>query len=404
VSAEIQGDRVQSVILRDLESNCTRIVSASYYLDATELGDLLPLTGTEHVTGAESQAQTDELHALPGAADPMEQQPFSWCFALDYHPNQDHTINKPEQYDYWRSYRADFWPDRLLSWTYCEPIDLSPVYRPIFTGPREAKNGVDLWHFRRIFYTRHYPEGMYPSDIVIVNWPQIDYWLSPLIGVPAETTQHNLYMAQQLSFSMLYWMQTEAPREDGGAGYPGLRLRGDITGTQHGLALAPYIRESRRIKAEFTVLEQHVGVEARGDLQGAEFFPDTVGIGSYRIDLHPTYRRNYVDIASWPYQIPLGALLPERMENFLPACKNIGTTHITNGCYRMHPPEWNIGEAAGALAAWCLEKKLVPRQVRNTTHLLQDFQLMLTNSLGFQLHWPEDVRITPRNKLDKLGI
>ncbi len=30
-----------------------------------------------------------------------------------------------------------------------------------------------------------------------------------------------------------------------------------------GLAKAPYIRESRRIQAEFTVLEQHVGTDAR---------------------------------------------------------------------------------------------------------------------------------------------
>lgn len=29
--------------------------------------------------------------------------------------------------------------------------------------------------------------------------------------------------------------------------------------------------------------------------------------------------------------------------------KNIGITHITNGCYRLHPVEWNIGEAAGYL-------------------------------------------------------
>ncbi|MGG2474547.1 FAD-dependent oxidoreductase, partial [Rhizobium sp. BR5] len=34
--------------------------------------------------------------------------------------------------------------------------------------------------------------------------------------------------------------------------------------------------------------------------------------------------------------------------------KNIGTTHITNGCYRLHPVEWNIGEVAGMLAAYCL--------------------------------------------------
>ena len=404
VSAEVHGDRAVSVTLHDLETDHLLIISAAYFLDATELGDLLPLTGTEHCIGAESQEQTGELHALPGDPDPLEQQPFSWCFALDYHPGEQHTIEKPEKYDFWVNYQADFWPDRMLSWTYSEPVDLSSVYRPIFTGPREAKNGADLWHFRRIFYTGHYPQGMYSSDIVIVNWPQIDYWLSPLVGVAEDEAQRNLYQAKQLSLSMLYWMQTEAPRTDGGLGYPGLRLRGDITGTRHGLAMAPYIRESRRIKAEFTVLEQHIGVEARRTLQGAELFYNTVGVGSYRIDLHPTYRRNYVDVASWPYQIPLGALIPLRLENLLPACKNLGTTHITNGCFRMHPPEWNIGEAAGALAAWCLEKMLIPRQVRNNSNLLQEFQQMLSEMLGVQLYWPDDIRKTPRIKLDKLGI
>ena len=195
--------------------------------------------------------------------------------------------------------------------------------------------------------------------------------------------------AKQLSLSLLYWMQTEAPRLDGGAGYRGLRLRGDVMDTEHGLAKHVYVRESRRIRAEFTVLEQHVGSDAREPAQGAEPFFDSVGIGSYRIDLHPTTReRTYVDISSWPFQIPLGALIPIRLENLLPACKNIGMTHITNGCYRLHPVEWNIGEAAGALAAYCLERKLVPRQVRNTPGCLMDFQRLLTDTLHIELAWP----------------
>ena len=150
-------------------------------------------------------------------------------------------------------------------------------------------------------------------------------------------------------------MQTEAPRHDGGNGWPGLRLRGDITGTEHGLAKHPYIRESRRIKAEFTVLEKHVGTDERMQVTGmsredvtAEQFEDSVGVGSYRIDLHPsTGGDNYIDISSLPFQIPLGALIPQRVENLIPACKNLGVTHITNGCYRLHPVEWNIGESAG---------------------------------------------------------
>ena len=149
------------------------------------------------------------------------------------------------------------------------------------------------------------------------------------------------------------------------------------------------MRESRRIKAEFTVLEQHVGVEARGRIEGAEVFTDSVGVGSYRLDLHPTTRqRTYVDISSWPFQIPLGALIPIRLDNLLPAAKNIGVTHITNGCYRLHPVEWNVGEAAGALAAHCLESGLTPRQVRNTSRHLADFQRILRSVLGVVLAWP----------------
>jgi hypothetical protein len=38
------------------------------------------------------------------------------------------------------------------------------------------------------------------------------------------------------AYSFLYWMQTEARRHDGGRGCPELRLRGDVTGTEDGLA------------------------------------------------------------------------------------------------------------------------------------------------------------------------
>jgi hypothetical protein len=202
-----------------------------------------------------------------------------------------------------------------------------------------------------------------------------------------------------LSRSFLYWMQTEAPRHDRGYGYPGLRLRRDVVDTDDGLAKYVYVRESRRIQAEFTVLEQHVGAEQRAaaGLVGAEAFHDSVGVGSYRIDLHPsTAPRTYVDISNYPFQIPLGSLIPQQVENLLPACKNLGVTHITNGCYRLHPVEWNIGEASGAMAAWCLEKGLTPRQVRNDAKWLVDFQSMLVEELGFKLAWPDYARTVRR--------
>ena len=164
--------------------------------------------------------------------------------------------------------------------------------------------------------------------------------------------------------------------------------RPDVTGTDDGFAQAPYIRESRRIRAEYTVVESDLSIEVRGSAAPATF-PDSVGVGMYRIDLHPsTGGDNYIDVASVPFEIPLGALIPIRMQNLLPAGKNVGTTHITNGAFRLHPVEWGIGEAVGWLAAFCLDRAIDPRAVRHTPSLLEEFQSLLTEK-GVELHWPD---------------
>jgi hypothetical protein len=385
VKAETDGDYVKSVTLAHVHTGETLTIAAPYLLDATELGDLLELATVEHVIGAESQQETGEPHALPGDPDPLNQQAITYCFAVDYLPGEDHTISKPVEYDFWRDYKADFWPDKSLSWTIANPITLEGYVLPLFADGSGRK---DLFSYRQILDKDLFEEGAFQSSVTIVNWPQIDYWLGPIVGVPEAEAWHHLYMAKQLSLSFLYWMQTEAPRHDGGYGYPELRLRVDVVGTQDGLAMYPYVRESRRIKAEFTVLEQHIATAVRGDLGAEEFF-DSVGIGGYRIDLHPsTSGVNYIDVGSWPFQIPLGALIPIRVENLLPACKNIGTTHITNGCYRVHSVEWNIGEAAGYLAAYCLERKIPPRAVRANRDHLEQFQKLLVK-FGVPLAWHE---------------
>jgi len=260
---------------------------------------------------------------------------------------------------------------------------------------------LNLWTYRRIIDRTNFTDPR--GDLCLVNWPQNDYWLGNLYGHGPDRAAEHLRRAKDLSLSLLYWMQTAAPRPDGRHGWKGLRLRPEIMGTDDGLAMAPYIRESRRIKAVFTVTENHVGTDARAKKLGkkpgeftAEKFPDSVGVGSYRIDLHPsTGGDNYIDVSSLPFQVPLGALIPQRVENLLPACKNVGTTHITNGCYRLHPVEWNVGEAVGELAAFCLAKKRMPRQVRRDAKLLADFQAALTKA-GFELDWPEAIAKTPR--------
>jgi hypothetical protein len=381
--AKTDGDRVVSVTVRHMESAEERILNAPYFLDATECGDLLPLAGVEYVTGSESQLETGEPNALPGEADPQDMQAITHCFAIDYLEGQDHTIEKPSDYEFWRNYQADFWPGKQLGMLVPHYIKLEPTQYAIF--PQDGLS--DFWRYRRIVDKNNFMAGTYESDVTLVNWIMNDYWLGSIIDVSAEERQRHLESAKQLSLSFLYWMQTEAPRPDGKSGYPGLRLRKDVVGTEDGLAMHPYIRESRRIRAEFTVLEQHLSPGSRGD-QGAMPFTDSVGIGCYRIDLHPsTGQRNYIDSSTYPFQIPLGSLIPARVNNVLPACKNIGTTHITNGCYRLHPVEWNIGEAAGYLASYCLTCEVTPRQVRSDEQLLSKFQDLL-KAEGIELEWP----------------
>ncbi len=398
ISASCQDDRVEAVTFQGPAGSRPLTIRAPYVIDATELGDLLPLAGVEHVMGAESRAQTAEPHAAD-TADPLNQQAISWCFILDHRPGEDHTIERPQDYAFWRDEIPRLkpaWGGPLLSWQATHPITLQPVVRTFDPVQPEPHRGpMDLWTFRRIADRANFEGEAYESDLVLVNWPQIDYLPGPLVGVPEDQVARHLEGARSLSLSMLYWMQTEAPRRDGGTGWPGLRLRPDVTGTPDGLASAPYIRESRRLRGVFTVCEQHVGLQARMEATGlrppevgAERFPDTIGIGAYRIDLHPsTGGDNYIDVSALPFQIPLGALIPLRVENLLAGAKNLSVTHITNGCYRLHPVEWNVGEAAGLLAAFCLKRRLVPRQIHAHSGLLSDFQTLLLNE-GVELEWP----------------
>jgi hypothetical protein len=108
--------------------------------------------------------------------------------------------------------------------------------------------------------------------VTLINWPQLDYWLTPLVGVTEEERRASLSRARELALCFVHWLQTDAPRPDGGAGYPGMRLCPEVLGTHGGLAAVAYVRESRRIAAEFTVLETHVGVKARPAASRAEAF------------------------------------------------------------------------------------------------------------------------------------
>jgi hypothetical protein len=399
VRADVVGDEVRSVTVLDEREGVERTLTGRLVLDATETGELLPITGTEHVTGSEARSETGEPHAAD-IASPTDMQAITWCFVVDHIAGEDHTIDRPPMYDRWKAYRDPEWPNGPLSWTVSNWIDRSPLtyrFEPNPDSPPDATSvkvssatdtvDADLWLFRRIAARLNFEPGVYRSDLCLINWGMNDYFDGPIIAIPDADIAANLDAARQLSLSLLHWLQTEAPRSDGGTGFPGLRLRPDVLGTQDGLAMRPYIREGRRIRARTTVLEQDLNADVRGSA-GSVRYPDRVGIGSYRLDLHPSSAGGpSMEIPALPFHLPLGALLPQRMRNLVAAAKDIGTTHVTNGCYRLHHVEWNIGEVAGRLAGVCATSGLLPEAVHAVPDRLADFQELVTRD-GVELEWP----------------
>lgn len=376
VSAKTIGDEIISVVVQPKHRDPLTIFP-KFVIDATELGDLLPLAGVEYNLGAESKTETQEPNAIEGRAERDNIQSFTWCAALgfDSDPKANHTIEKPDQYGYWRDHQPPNWPDRLLSFTFLNVRSGEPQHFPLFEN-----DGFNLFSYRQIVNPENHLDQREP--VTVVNWPMNDYAGGHVIDVPDDVAAERLEASRQLTLSLVYWLQTEC-------GYPGLRLRGDITGTVDGLAKSPYHRESRRIQALHTIKEQDVAAYTNPNQVLAPVLDDSVGMGAYRIDLHPASNgAKTIDTSTLPFTIPMGSLIPIRVTNLLPAAKNIGTTHITNGCYRLHPIEWNIGESAALLALYCLRTTSTPQDVYTSDTKRREY-IDLIRKNGIPTEWPE---------------
>lgn len=139
----------------------------------------------------------------------------------------------------------------------------------------------------------------------------------------------------------------------------------------------------RRLKAALAGLETTAVIAGTKPVQEttrrtrSTIFPDSVGIGHYAIDFHPcmvlsppevpgnTERRGERRGAgqAYPFQIPLRAMIPQKIDNMLVAGKSIATSHIAAAAYRVHSFEWSAGAAVGTTAAFALEKAIAPYQL-----------------------------------------
>lgn len=376
---QCQDRRIVSATLTPVHgADAGAVVRPRMVVDASELGESLPAANLTYVVGAESHADTGEALA-PSEARPHEIQGFTYCFAVEYCPGEYHRIAQPEGYAELRD-RQPF--TLTLTSDAGEP-------RPFLVFADGPTGLPPFWQYRRLLDGAQCQPQRH--DIAMINWNSNDYHHGSIIDVPAHTKAARLDEAKRLSLAFLYWMQSEMPRDDGsGLGYPELRLVPEIMGTHDGLSMAPYIRESRRTTGLRRIVAEDVLVSAQPQAR-ARPFADSVGVGWYFMDLHPAPGNPKSMFApTRPFQIPLGALIPPDCDNLVMGCKNIATTHLSNGSYRLHPVEWNIGMAAGACVAHALQHHCRPADVAGKESPLRQLQSALL-AAGQPLAWAVDV-------------
>lgn len=358
VACERAGRRIASVTLDD-----GRRVEAALFLDATDTGELLPLAGLPYRLGKESR---DEFPAAlaPLHADPLDQQPITAVIALRRQRRAGPVSVRPARYAFWRERLLPHYGHRQFS-------EYLPGHSPgeskafAFFARRERDPTLDLWRYRRIIASHQWADA--PEEVSLMNWAQNDYALHPLLDGPVPQAQVEAE-ARELSLCLLHWLQTEAD----GRGYPELQPAPEVFGTADGLAPQVYVRESRRIVARHTLSAGELG----------QRFADSVGLAWYPMDMHPTcISGQALNATVPPFELRLGNFLPLDCDNLLPACKNLGVTHLVNACTRVHPAEWLIGEVAGLLAAQAAALGVAPAEVP-----LADLQARLL-AAGVPLHW-----------------
>ena len=126
-------------------------------------------------------------------------------------------------------------------------------------------------------------------------------------------------------------------------------------------------RESRRIVGEYVLTDE--------DILAEKTWPDSIGYGSFFIDIHNCTgpgmdRETYRPHKGFKYQIPYRCIVPKAIDNLLVAGRCISVTHRALGSTRVMPQCGLLGEAAGAAAALSLKAGCPPR--RFDTRKLQD--------------------------------
>jgi hypothetical protein len=332
VRVTLENNKTKSAYFINQRRNHGLDISAEVIVDATELGDVFAAAGASYDLGIDSQAVTGEKQEAVI-------QDITWAAILkDYGDGTDKTIPQPKGYDAVKYY--------------CCCTD-APCNGQAWNGDK----------MKMLNYGKLPRSPGATHDKYMLNWPAHGNDIYMNVVEENSVSRNKKYeQAKDHTLGFIYFMQTRLGMKNIGPADDEL---------DKGLAWIPYNREGRRVKGVVRMDISHVK-----DPYSYKLYRTGIAVGDYPVDHHHAKypgKMPELDFSPIPsYTIPLGALIPEKMDALIVCEKGISVSNIVNGTTRLQPVVLLTGQAAGVLAARSVKenKKVRDLNVRTVQSVL----------------------------------
>lgn len=373
----------------DLGGAQRKDIACKVLVDATEYGDVIPLTGARYRVGNGTSDKVDPTALV---------QDHTWTAVVREYPGgvPDRLLIKspPPGYEEGAARRfRKFTNDGIMLWGAAgKGIKGSRHWRVYFAWRGMADADSLLTGERSL--ARHTQCGFNGGN---------DY---PVTAATIEDPAQRLRDEREgiyKTLGALYYFQHElgvnwSLAEDEGYDTPynrakmqALNLRPDLAALAVHLPQQPYVRECRRI-----IGVQTLSAKDLGRFENAKHVASSVAMGDYFMDLdhgktaqaiEPDLDAGELPKGGGPFQVPFEVFIPEKIDGFLPAEKNISQSRLANGATRLQPVTMLTGQAAGAIAALAVKQGVQPRALKP----LRVQQALLESGSTLIQRWYADV-------------
>ncbi|WP_309081934.1 FAD-dependent oxidoreductase [Zhihengliuella sp.] len=353
-----------------LETSAGRI-DARIVVDATEDGMILDLGGVPHRLAT---SRSNGMTSKPERSKRSAIQDITYTAIIQAYPRgiPDELVVReaPAEYEsYLDKFRAKFPPtsEGARAKLHMGPLGFAGYRAAPDLSSAAIHTGSQWQNVTRtcLNYTNDYPVN---ADFLTDPMARLRYEA----GAKLKTISLIYYLQNELG---LPWsVSTDEGFADGVRNYHNHLVPDSYRELERHMPLIPYIRESRRVIGEETLIYR--SIRRPKNRSEAAWRTDSIAVGTYPPDLHGG--REEEDYESYlgethldkprrwkegPFPIPLACLIPEWTEGLLAAEKNISVSRLVVGAVRLHPTVTAIGEAAGVAAALAVRFNVQPREL-----------------------------------------